>query len=421
MLGGFFMGFACFAIFAAALADGSVAPTPPPPPEEITFEVEGPEQKLATSEPSKGRIPSARPYEAFTGKVTGSRLRVRLQPNLDGMIIKEVKQGDLVVVTGEVDDFYVVKPEPECKGYIYRAYVLDNIVEANHVNVRLGPDTNAPILTQVGQGDHITGSICPTNSKWLMVDLPQTVRFYMAKDYIANVGDASLYTRVKMRQQQMSQKLDTIAKNIQNELNHSFADIQLVSYVNDLKTIIAQNNDLPEIADRAQGLMKSMQEKYLQLSLGRPLSTESDVPATPPAPVSQIAMVDAPAASSPDMNAAPIRHLSSFVLEQQEMGVIDQALRSGKAPGKDAFYAEELRHALEIIGQLVPYDRPVKNRPGDFMLVDTKTKVPMAYLYSSTVDLHQFAGQTLRLLVSPRPNHHFALPAYFVLEANPHM
>ena len=110
------------------------------------------------------------------------------------------------------------------------------------------------------------------------------------------------------------------------------------------------------------------------------------------------------------------RRLVSTLLEQQEEGFIEQALRSGKVANKQAFYAEALKNAQEIEGQLVPYDRPVKNRPGDFMLVDGKTKVPVAYLYSCSIDLHPLAGQVVHLAVAPRPNHHFALPAYIVLD-----
>ena len=203
-------------------------------------------------------------------------------------------------------------------------------------------------------------------------------------------------------------------RNIQNELKKPFAEIQLVPFVNDLKIIVAQNQDLPELADKAQSLIKTIQEQYLQLSLRKPLDTSKETAASGhPSAQAQVASLDAPSVQG---FAADIRHLSSFALEQQENTVLDQALRSGKIENKDSFYAEELKNAQEISGQLVPYDRPVKNRPGDFMLVDAKTKVPVAYLYSNRQDLNQFAGQPVHLMVTPRPNHHFALPAYFVLE-----
>lgn len=423
MVGGSFMGFVFFAITAAAVASAPVASTSQSVPEldcpdiavealSVEVTAKGETAKPAPIKELKKQAPQA--LEAFTGKITGSRVRVRLQPGLDGVILKELNQGELVIVTGELDDFYAVKPEPKCKGYVYRAYVLDNIVEANNVNLRLEPDIHAPILTQLGQGDIVKGTTCPDNNKWLMVDLPDTVRFYIAKDFIANVGDVTLYKRIQNRRQQLSSRLESIDKNIQAELKKPFAEVQLVPYVNDLKTIVAQNQDLPELADKAQALIKTIQEQYLQLSLRKPLDADKGK-----ATESDQASAQAHIASLETSTQSPlndIRHFSSFALEQQENNVLEQALHSGKVESKDTFYADELKNAQEISGQLVPYDRPVKNRPGDFMLVDVKTKVPVAYLYSNRLDLNQFAGQPVHLMVSPRPNHHFALPAFFVLE-----
>jgi hypothetical protein len=388
------MGFPLFAILAAAVSGVSV----PSPTDSETASLPTP----VAQSPAPKQIRAPKNLESFTGKVTCSRLRVRLQPSLEGVILEELNQNDMVVATDQVDDFYAIKPDPTRKGYIYRAYVLDNVVEANNVNVRLGPDTHTPILCQMSQGDHVCGTVCPENNKWLVVELPETIRFYVAKDYIVNVGDPGLFKRTQARKQQVAARLDAVDKSIQEELAKSFDDVQLVSYVNDLKTVVAQNQDLPELAGRAQALLKSTQEQYLQLSLGRTL----------PAAKEEAADSKAIAMAIPETLQRPV----SVSLEQQEEGFVEQALRSGQITNKQAFYSEALKNAQEIVGQLVPYDRPVKNRPGDFMLVDGKTKVPVAYLYSCTIDLRPFAGQVVRLAVSPRPNHHFALPAYAVLE-----
>jgi hypothetical protein len=213
-----------------------------------------------------------------------------------------------------------------------------------------------------------------------------------------------LYKRTQARKQQVAARLDAIDAVIQEELTKPFNDIQLVSSVNELKTISSQNQDLPELASRAQALLKSTQEQYLQLSLGR----------TPPAKTEHSEEVSSKAIAM----AVPEvpRTMVSALLEQQEDKLIEQALRAGKAASKEAFYADALKTAEDIAGQLVPYDRPVRNRPGDFMLVDGKTKVPVAYLYSCTVDLRPLAGQVVHLSVVPRPNHQFALPAYVVLD-----
>lgn len=342
-------------------------------------------------------------FESFTGKITGTRVRMRLGPSLDGLILKELSQGDLVVVTGEEGDFYAVKPDSTWKGYVYRAYILDNTVEAHNVNLRLEPDTGSPILFRLNQGDRVVGSLCQDNNKWLIVDLPADLRFYVAKSYITKVGDASFYQKTVAKRAQIAAKLDQLEHAVRSELQKPFQDIQLVPLVTDLKTIAAQNQEFPELASRAQVLIQTTQEEYLARSQGRSSGQE-------------IAMLPSRVEQPRPVDALPHR-FASCALEDQEKGIVTQAVQSGKTV--DTFYQEEASASLDLFGQLIPYERIVRNRPGDFMLVDAKTKVPLAYLYSTKVDLSLYSGQMIKARVSPRPNHHFALPAFFVLEFLP--
>ena len=68
-------------------------------------------------------------FEPFTGKIKKQKVRMRLQPLYDGQILKEMNSGDMVIVVGESDDFFAVQPPAEFKGYVYRTYVLDNVIE----------------------------------------------------------------------------------------------------------------------------------------------------------------------------------------------------------------------------------------------------------------------------------------------------
>ena len=46
--------------------------------------------------------------QPFTGKITGSRVRLRTQPSLSSFVMREYSPSDLVQVVGEIDDFYAV-------------------------------------------------------------------------------------------------------------------------------------------------------------------------------------------------------------------------------------------------------------------------------------------------------------------------
>jgi hypothetical protein len=79
----------------------------------------------------------------------------------------------------------------------------------------------------------------------------------------------------------------------------------------------------------------------------------------------------------------------------------------------EEFYSTDNQAIRTLSGIIEPYNRPVKNRPGDFLLkVDN---LPVAFLYSTRINLEKLIGQQVTVVAAPRPNHHFAFPAYFVL------
>ena len=82
---------------------------------------------------------------------------------------------------------------------------------------------------------------------------------------------------------------------------------------------------------------------------------------------------------------------------------------------KSDFYAEEKLQAVALKGMIEAYEKPIKNKPGDYVLINTFTNLPIAYLYSTSVNLQEHVGQEVTLIAAPRSNHHFAYPAYFVL------
>ncbi|MGZ3733102.1 MAG: SH3 domain-containing protein, partial [Parachlamydiaceae bacterium] len=102
--------------------------------------------------------------EPFTGKITRNKVRMRLQPSLDALILRELSKDDLLSVVGESNEFYAILPPKDTKAYIFRTYVLDDIVEGSRVNVRLEPAIEAPVIAQLNSGDKVEGIISPLSS-----------------------------------------------------------------------------------------------------------------------------------------------------------------------------------------------------------------------------------------------------------------
>ena len=61
-------------------------------------------------------------YKAFTGRILGGGVRMRLHADVDSSVVKELAKNDLVVVRSEKADFYAVEPPSDLKVYIFRRY-----------------------------------------------------------------------------------------------------------------------------------------------------------------------------------------------------------------------------------------------------------------------------------------------------------
>ncbi len=345
-------------------------------------------------------------FEAFTGKVTGHNVRMRLQPNLDAQVYKELDKDELLLVTGVVDDFYACMPPKGLKGYIFRTYVLDGVVEGTNVFVRLGPDRTSPAVAQLNSGDAVKGSVASQNNKWLEIQLPEDVRFYVAKDYVQKAGNVNYYAEQETKRQDAFKTLNTLEATLDAELEKPFAKIQLAKISEELNQFIRDHKDMPQAVSQAEAMISRMQEIYL---------TKSVALADAPAPVQEKAAPEKQvAAIQPPAPARPIHSTLSW--QSQENAYVQNLIADGTVETSESYYEEELKKASTLHGTIKPYNSFINTRPGDFVLLNLKTNLPIAYLYSTKVDLTAWVNKPVTIWVSERPNNNFAFPAYFVLQ-----
>ncbi len=79
----------------------------------------------------------------------------------------------------------------------------------------------------------------------------------------------------------------------------------------------------------------------------------------------------------------------------------------------DEFYDTQRQEGMVITGIVEPYVAPVKMKPGDYVIKDKD--LTKAYLYSTQINLNEYVGKKVTVMVTPRSNNNFAFPAYFVL------
>jgi hypothetical protein len=412
------------------------------------------ETKSSADIPSKlsGSASQSPAFHPFTGKITKNKVRMRIQPSLDGTILRELNKDELLIVVGEGEDFYKVAPPEDLKAYVFRTYILDNVVEGDRVNVRAEPNLEAPIVAQLNSGDKVEGTVSTLNSKWLEISPPSSAHFYVSKEFVEKLGDASLLGTIQRRREEVNALLNSTYLLSQSEMQKPFEKIQLEKIVSNFQKVIMNFSDFPDQVGRAKQLLSSIQEHYLEKKIAfletrsrlskewqaknmeltaemksqqerlqqlenkllQATATEAGQPAIEAEPIGfAAAMVDRPRDIS---TAASIREdskVEGWLAAENKLFELWQA----EHPGTDisAFYQEQLAHAQTIKGIIEVYPRTVKNKPGDYLLLHPTSKKAIAYLYSTRINLQNSLGKEVVLRVAERPNNGFAFQAYYVL------
>lgn len=381
----------------------------------------------------KVSVPSALQKQAFlpfTGKITKNKVRMRIKPSFEDHVLREMKSGDLVVVLGEVEDFYAVQPPSDIKGYVYRTLILDHVVEGNRVNVRLNPDLESPVIAQLNQGDRVEGQIDSSNSKWMQIQLPSTSRFYIAKDYVENVGDAGYMERFLKKQKEAATLLDNANSLSSEEIQKPFRSIQVEQVKKYYEQLINNYKEFPQVKTIAQEKLANFQEQYLKKKLQYLEEQSKNTTVVQEVNEQLTQELNTHKARLASLEKEMYNHRFSSVSavsknEQLPVNITSwvpveekyfaEWSQSTGVTDPQAFYSAQEQESFTLQGTLESYQRPVKNRPGDYLLTNSVSKLPVAFLYSTHVNLQDYVGKEVKIRVVQRDNHHFAFPAYFVL------
>lgn len=394
-----------------------------------------PSQK-AESQKQKASSPSK--FTPFTGKISKTRVRMRLQPGYDGIVLREMNPNDYVVVTEETEDFYGVKPPNDFRGYVFRSYILDGIVEADRVNIRISPDREATIIGQLKSGDQVEATPSAINNKWYEIKIPSKTRYYIAKEYINKVGDANFKDRLEKKRDAAYNLLKTTDEMSQAELKKPFDQMNITGIKANYQHLINDYPEFPEIVAKATESFTFIQQGYNASKLSyleeqsRITSSTTEANRKLNAELqahkmkinhleNQIEkerqyMATPPSSEASSNGRRPIQlpvNMSIWIPAEERL-FNAWSLQNGHGTPQE-FYDQQKEQGFVMTGFIDTYNRSVRNKPGDYLLLNPVSKLPIAFLYSTKINLQDYVGHEISIRVSPRDNFNFAFPAYFVL------
>lgn len=365
---------------------------------------------------------SVAPYEAypFTGQIASKGVRLRTSPDLDSNIIRELSVGEHVLIVGEIDDFYAVQPSPDTKLYIFRSFVLDGVVEAQNVNVRMGPSLSDPIVTRLQSGTPVHGVPCTKNAKWLEIAPPENTHFYLSKDYVKRVGGPEVIHELHAQKESLDEEFMALHIAINEQKQKPYEEMQLQVVERIVEKVRADYPTFKTDIAKAEALYQELKDDYLAkkvIYLERQFHNNViSVPdATNAATNSEVAKESGSTgneAITQKLETSPEAALKWKNIEYARY--LNWVDAHPDQPMSD-FYKEERTTASRITGELASFECDLAARPGDYIL--KQKGLAVAYLYSTLVDLSSLEGQEVSLVVVPRPNNDFAFPTYFVISA----
>ena len=353
---------------------------------------------------------SEKVFKTFTGKVIGNNVRMRAAPDLDSHIVLELSRDDYVIVTAEKGDFYSVKPPSEVKAFIFRGFVIDEVVEGDRVNVRLAPHRDAPIIAHHNAGARVSGTICEENNKWLEIQMPPEACFFIAKEFIEYVGTPDIKAIHDKRRGTVKQLFESARTLTQTEMLKPFHEIDKQRVVHNYQTIIDDYSEFSAYVEKAAKDLAKFQEDYLHRKVAYlELKTSKRAPSHKPPETNVCETADLP---SQENSVSPTDRMKIWEPVEEALYLSWSAMHHAKT--MHDFYQDQKMKGQVVSGILESYKEPIKSKPGDYILKERD--VPFAYVYSTHIDLEELVGKRVTLTVSPRENNNFAFPAFYVLD-----
>lgn len=361
---------------------------------------------FADASPSLSGLDSKTKGKSFTGRIIGNHVRMRTDADLESHVVREIDKGELLVIVGEKNDFYAVEPPSETSGYLFRSYIIDNVVEGTRVNVRLAPDREAPIIGSLNTGDAVEGLICEEKNKWMEIALPSNTHFYIAREFVEYAGKPELKLITEKRKTTVDQLLESAALLTQAELRKPFHEVDVDRLLGNYQTIIDDYSDFDDVVATAKQEYTSLQESYLHRKISF-LESKTEALARNPS------QLTATPYQLYDNSLSISDRMKMWEPVEESLYLSWSAMHHAKT--MDDFYVDQKLKATTITGILEEFSDPIKMKPGSHILKDRD--VPVAYIYSTQVNLHELEGKQVSLTVYSRPNNSFAFPAYYVFDA----
>jgi hypothetical protein len=128
----------------------------------------------------------AQTNEVVKIRVTGDRVSLRAQPNLEGELLDRAMRGEEMVFFEETNGWIAVQAPESLNFWVAAEFLEDSKVTPNKLNVRSGPSQNYNVVAVVERDDVLT--VRGKFNEWLKIAPPVGSRVWISTDYVELVN-----------------------------------------------------------------------------------------------------------------------------------------------------------------------------------------------------------------------------------------
>ncbi|RKX45116.1 MAG: hypothetical protein DRP64_05245 [Verrucomicrobia bacterium] len=126
-------------------------------------------------------VAAAQTNEVVKVKVTGDRVSLRSNPDINSELLDRAMKGEELVFLGKTNGWMAVQAPDSLDFWVSGQYVLNGVVQPEKLNVRSGPSPNYSVVCVVNKGDLV--ALRGEFNEWLKIAPPTGSRVWISEDY----------------------------------------------------------------------------------------------------------------------------------------------------------------------------------------------------------------------------------------------
>lgn len=115
-------------------------------------------------------------------KVIGNNVNVRVRPDANSEIVTQLRQGENVIVLEKQDEWTKIIGPSHSKCWVFKDGVNDSVIIKDSVNMRCGPGAAYPVLARLKKGTNV--QVLETFGDWVKIDPPVEFGVWISSKYL---------------------------------------------------------------------------------------------------------------------------------------------------------------------------------------------------------------------------------------------